>query len=328
MFHVISRGDKEETIFGEDHLKECFLRYLGIGAERYEIDIYAFCIMNTHYHLLLQLNKTNLVEFMHYLGSSYANYLISCGWKGHVFRGRYKAILVDREAYMLAVVRYIHLNPVEAGIVELPEQYPWSSYAIYLDNSENVSWLKRNWLTSYFGREGIDAVSAFRQFTEEGIGKDDPGYPEKIKAGLVCGRPEFIAQVLSYIDGDDRREAIRKKFGFSSMSLEEINSMVCRAFTLDDLRRGDYRHDQTYRRACDVFLYLAKDFTQSSNAEIGDKLGHASNNVISCRFYRLRQKINDDVAFRDDFLRQVKEVLESGHGKGLTPKSVSDMERD
>lgn len=319
LFHVISRGDRDEAIFKEDRLKEYFLGLLEKGAERFETDIYAYCVMATHYHLLLQLNKTNLVEFMHYLGSSYANYLVSHGWKGHVFRGRYKAILVDREEYLLTVVRYIHLNPVAAGLVERPEQYPWSSYGAYLGGNEGRSWLKYDWLTSYFGQGLEEAISAFRHFTEEGLSRDPSSYPDNLIGGLVLGRPEYIFRMLSRIEDDHICEYMRKKLSVPSLSLEEIHSRVCHVFALQNLRRGDYRNNPVYRRACDLFLYLAKNFSSSKNGAIGNELGGVSGNAIASRYHKLRRKMERDNGFREDFLRQVNLIIETGNGKGLTP---------
>jgi putative transposase len=117
VYHIISRGNRGEHIFAEDQDKEYFIETLQTAVEKYKIDLYAFCIMGNHYHLLLTAPQGELGKAMHYIGSAYGSFLRrQKGWVGHVFAGRYKSLCVEKEGYLLELSRYIHLNPVRAGL--------------------------------------------------------------------------------------------------------------------------------------------------------------------------------------------------------------------
>ncbi|MBW2065942.1 MAG: transposase [Deltaproteobacteria bacterium] len=127
-YHVMSRGNNQERIYEDDTDREKFLEYLGKASERFSIIIYTYCLMNTHYHLLVQTPEANLSLAMQWLNVSYATYLNrKRGRYGHLFQGRFKALLIDADGYLTHLSRYIHLNPVRAKMVSLPAEYPWSS---------------------------------------------------------------------------------------------------------------------------------------------------------------------------------------------------------
>src|SRR4030042_1953782 len=150
-YHIFSKGNRDECIFGKDEDKDYFVYLLSQGQGKYRIEIDAYCVLGTHYHMLIQTPEPNLADFMHYIGSSYGSYLAKNDWRGHIFWGRYNSILVDHEEYLMSLSRYIHFNPIEAGIVELPEQYRWSSYVYYLNGAQSPSWLSTTWIVDLFG---------------------------------------------------------------------------------------------------------------------------------------------------------------------------------
>ena len=122
-YHIFSKGNLDDFILTEKKDKGYFLKLLGEGAEKYVVDIYTYCLMGNHYHLLARTQRANLPTFMHFLLSSYASYLGREGRRGHIFAGRYKAILIDTEEYLLTVSKYIHLNPIKALLVDTPSEY-------------------------------------------------------------------------------------------------------------------------------------------------------------------------------------------------------------
>jgi putative transposase len=132
-YHVILRGNNGQDVFfsDKDRCRLCLIIQQGI--ERFGHRIHGFCFMNNHIHLIIQTEIISLSIIMHHLGSSYARY-INHTYKriGHLFQGRYKAILVAANNYLSELIRYVHLNPVRAGIVSLPENYSWSGHLTYL----------------------------------------------------------------------------------------------------------------------------------------------------------------------------------------------------
>ncbi len=119
LYHVTSRGDRREAIFGDDDDRERFLELLGQAMDRFDATVMAYCLMGNHYHLVLHTRQANLSRLMRHINAVYSQAL---NWRhgrvGHVFQGRFKAIIVDREDYLLALCRYVEVNPVRASMVE------------------------------------------------------------------------------------------------------------------------------------------------------------------------------------------------------------------
>lgn len=153
VYHISSRGNRAEFIFKEDSEKEYFLQILQKAVEKYGIELYAYCIMGNHYHLLIGMPDGTLSKAMHAVQSSYGAYLQrEREWIGHVFAGRYKSLCLEKEGYLLELSRYIHLNPVRAMIVKKPEEYTWSSYRSYAGKEEKPKWLNVGWLLEEYGK--------------------------------------------------------------------------------------------------------------------------------------------------------------------------------
>ena len=131
-YHVTSRGNELRDVFLSQRDRDKFLSYLESAVERYHAVIHVYCLMDNHYHLLLETPAGNLSQIMHHINGAYTTYFNTKRFRsGHLFQGRYKAILVDADEYEKELSRYIHLNPVRAGIVGRPEEYEWSSYRYY-----------------------------------------------------------------------------------------------------------------------------------------------------------------------------------------------------
>ena len=131
-YHVASRGNERKDIFKSNTDREMFLSYLASAQGKYEAVVHAYCLMSNHYHLMIETPLGNLSQIMKYINSAYTNFFnIKRKRTGHLLRGRYKATLVEADTYAAKLSRYIHLNPVRAGMVRSPEEYRWSSYGYY-----------------------------------------------------------------------------------------------------------------------------------------------------------------------------------------------------
>jgi len=150
VYHVMVRGNGGQDIFFEKG--DRFHLYLLIqeGLERYGHRVHGFCCMPNHIHFVMQVQDTPLSQILHNLSFRYTRWInTQQARSGPVFQGRYKAILVDADQYLLQLIRYIHLNPVRAGLVKDPVAYPWSSHRAYLGREE-LPWLSKDWVLSYF----------------------------------------------------------------------------------------------------------------------------------------------------------------------------------
>ncbi|UCF90286.1 MAG: transposase, partial [Desulfobacterales bacterium] len=142
-YHVINRGNNQEKIFETDRDKEKFLEYLAKAAERFSIVIHTYCLMNNDFHLLVETSEANLSLAMQWVNISYATYFNrKHGRHGHLFQGRFKAILIDADAYLEHLSRYIHLNPVRAEMVSSPADYTWSSYLAFIGTQKAPRFLE------------------------------------------------------------------------------------------------------------------------------------------------------------------------------------------
>jgi len=195
-YHVTSRGNEQREIFKSQRDREKFLGYLNTATERYGAVIHAYCLMTNHYHLLLQTPTGNLAEIMRHVNGAYTTYYnVKRKRSGHLFQGRYKAILVEADAYATELSRYIHLNPVRAMMVARPEEYLWSSYRSYIAQSPAPSWLRSDFILSYFGPNRADAQARYRAFVEDLLGQE-PSAPLKDAVGsTILGRAAFVEHV-------------------------------------------------------------------------------------------------------------------------------------
>ncbi len=168
-YHITARGNERKDIFKSGKDREQFLSYLASASGRYQAVVHAYCLMTNHYHLLLETPAGNLSQVMRHINGAYTTYFNTKRRRaGHLLQGRYKAILVEADEYAEELSRYIHLNPVRAGIAGNPEGYPWSSYAAYIGKTKPPEWLCRDMVLSCFGGKMKEAQQRYRDFVEAG----------------------------------------------------------------------------------------------------------------------------------------------------------------
>jgi REP element-mobilizing transposase RayT len=191
LYHVTSRGDGREDIYRGDGDRQMFLSLLADVCERFNWWGHAYCLMTNHYHLLMETPDANLAKGMRQLNGVYTQRFNDVhGRCGHVFQGRYKAIIVQKEAYLTELARHIVLNPVRAGMVSRPEDWPWSSYRATTGEAVCPEWLRQYWLLSAFGATEQAAIASYRRFVADGIGQAGPW--EQLKHQVFLGSESFV----------------------------------------------------------------------------------------------------------------------------------------
>ena len=203
-YHVTSRGDRREAIYEDDEDRRCFLDMFRGVIEGFEWRCHAYCLMSNHYHLFVETAQGNLSKGMRQLNGVYTQYSNRRHQRsGHLYQGRYKGILVDSDAYLLELSRYIVLNPVRAGMVDDPMEWPWSSYRATAGRVRSPPWLTTDAILSGFGRRKGEARKAYRRFVHEGIGS------ESIWSGLnrqvFLGNDRFVERMQRTL-GDERED--------------------------------------------------------------------------------------------------------------------------
>ena len=199
VYHVTSRGNARQDIFIDDEDRGSFLDLLSIVVERFNWLCHAYCLMGNHYHLLIETLDGNLSKGMREL-----NGVCTQGFNqryrrvGHLFQGRYKAILVEKDNHLLSLCRYVVLNPVRVGLIERPEQWKWSSYRATIGLVKRVSFLTIDWILSQFDGKKRVAMEKYKRFVMEGIDKESPW--ETLKGQIFYGTEEFIKQLSGLLD--------------------------------------------------------------------------------------------------------------------------------
>jgi putative transposase len=191
VYHVTSRGDRREEIFLNDADRSDWLEVLGVVCARFNWVVHAFCQMTNHYHLLLETPDGNLSLGMRHLNGLYTQrFNRRHGLVGHLFQGRYKAILVQKEVYLLELTRYVVLNPLRAGMVDSLDDWHWSSYPFVVGREAPPPWLDADWLLRQFAPERGEARRAYVEFLLAGRGLPSPVL--EARQQLVLGDRAFV----------------------------------------------------------------------------------------------------------------------------------------
>jgi len=224
LYHVILRGNARQNIFFSSEDRSRFYELIEDGVARFGYRVHAFCLMTNHLHLALQAGEQPLSGGLQNLAFRYTRYLNARLKRvGHLFEGRFKAYLVDQDRYGLALVRYIHLNPVRARIVQQPAAYPYSSHRAYLGR-DDLSWLTTDWVLGQFASRIGVARTRFARFIHEGKAE---GHNEAFYGGQadsrIVGEEDFVKIILKP-EGKQRR----------APPVKELLSHVCRRYRLNE----------------------------------------------------------------------------------------------
>jgi putative transposase len=195
LYHVTARGDRRDKIFRSESDRLTWLSLLGETCERFNFEVRAYCQMTNHYHILLETVNGELSRGMRHLNGTYARYFNRAhGHVGHLFQGRYKAILCQTELYLQELSRYIELNPVRAKMVALPVDWPWSSYRAKMGIVDSPGWLRSDAVLAHFGGNHVNAREAYAEFVLAGIGRASP--LGAVRNQLVLGDENFQAAIV------------------------------------------------------------------------------------------------------------------------------------
>ena len=186
-YHIFNRGVAKRQTFLDHVDRMTFLSLLGRYAEELHVEIFAYCLMENHYHLFLKILKPNLSKMMQQIMSQYTHqFNLRHDRVGPLFQGRYKCRLVDADVYAKTLLRYIHLNPLEAGIVNRLTDYPWSSYLVYMGELHNGKWLKKEKMLKLFHSNESVAVEQFSKYhTQPILSRTDREVAQLSKAALT-----------------------------------------------------------------------------------------------------------------------------------------------
>lgn len=222
LYHVTSRGNERKNIFKDDTDRNIFLDTLHKVTQRYNWLCHAYCLMNNHYHLVIETSDGNLSKGMRQLNGVYTQ-LFNKRHKrvGHIFQGRYKAILIQKESHLLEVSRYVVLNPVRAKAVTGAKEWRWSSYCATCGIDKLHPCLTTDWILGQFAKQKRTAEKKYKEFVEAGIGEKEIW--KSVKGQSILGSDEFVEKLIGYVRGhEDNKEIPRSQRYINRPTLEKI----------------------------------------------------------------------------------------------------------
>ena len=294
LYHITSRGNERRKIFLDDADRLKFLELLKDYYNRFSILIHSYAIMDNHYHLILETPKGNLLKVMHAVNSNYTGYFNrKYGRAGHLFQGRYKGILVDKDEYLVRLSIYVHLNPVRARMVEKPEQYKWSSYPSFIGKAKEHKWLEYSWVLSKFGNDKKTAQRKYGEHTEKLMTEKMKSPMKDVCGQLILGRDNFIDKVKGLLKGKSISCDIpERKRLMKNPSADEIISKVAEAFKVSDKEiRNKQSRNNTARKAS---IYFVQRYSGLSNSEISKLFGGLHYSTVSKASGRLKSELDRD----------------------------------
>lgn len=293
-YHVMNRGLAHGKIFLNDADRERFLELVSEICHLWGLGVYVYCLMGTHYHLLLQTPGGGLSRAMRHLDGIYTQRFNRAHRRdGPLFRGRYKTILVDADKYFLAVARYIHQNPVEAGIVSELNRYPWSSHGAYLDKRRCPTWLITEPILSQFG-PGPSGVREYERFMRAGVDDELRKFYEENYLRPILGDKGFVQWIREKIGTRPKvqREIpqSRQVFGFG---IEEIVGATARVYgkRIEELRKRR-RGQENEARA--MAIYLCRVLGGHKLLDIGKQIDLENYSSVSSAYLTMKGRVEKE----------------------------------
>ncbi len=236
LYHITARGNEKKDIFFSDSDRSRFLTTLGNVVRSYNWICHGYCLMDNHYHLLIETPEGNLSEGMRQLNGMYTQSMNKVrGRVGHLFQGRFKAFLVEQETYLREVARYIVLNPVRAKIARRPEDWRWSSYRAMVGIRAVPDFLTTQNILRRFSSTKKIAIQRYRDFVYEGIGARSPFH--NVQHGTLLGSQQFVDAMWQANDTSHLTEVSKENRIIGRPSLKDLfsgkpskkvrNHMIC-----------------------------------------------------------------------------------------------------
>lgn len=204
LYHVTSRGNERRPIFRSDRDREAFLGFLGEAVQRFGWSLTVYVLMTNHFHLVIQTPEANLSRGMHWFNSAYAGWFNRTQERcGHLYQGRFKSLLIQKEAHLAEVLRYVVLNPVRAHMVKRPENYRWSSYRATAELESPPHWLDLESALALFHPEPEKAQAEYREFVLAKIGVEDDLWG-KLTNRMYLGTEEWAREMRKIVETKPR----------------------------------------------------------------------------------------------------------------------------
>lgn len=305
-YHVMNRGTGRKAIYAHDEHRLIFLELLREINTMYQVETHAYCLMGNHYHVLLRTRQANLSRAMRHLNGVYTQRYNRTEKKdGPLYRGRYKAILIDADSYLLNVSRYIHRNPVEAGMTKKGEDYPWSSYQAFIGHANAPQWLILKTTLDMIGQR--KRQKRYQAFVEAGIDQETLDFYQKKKLAPVLGSVRFMQRQMKGITSHQEQPESRRSL--QSITPDEIVARIAQVFqvnreTIFNPVRG--RGQENLARSASI--YVTRKMTAIPLTDIADYFGLSHYGSVSGSNSRFEMRMKQDTGLAKAVERAIKNI--------------------
>lgn len=311
-YHIIARGDELKLLFVDNYDFKRYIRLLRRYRNEFRVDIIAYCLMNTHLHLAIKTPLSNVSKFMHALHTAYTSYYnLRHQRRGHLFQGRFKSPLVDKDSYLLELSRYIHNQAVRAGICSNPIDYQWSSYRFFV-TSQISQIVSPEFVLRLYGADINKARVRYRRFVERELG---PDIMEEVKRRVVYGSDRFQEKILALINDRSSRDIPEVRVLRRGIKIDRIKEIVADKYNISvDLlsRKGKTYINKEFLEPRDMALYITRIFTENTHIEIGKSFGNLSGSLVSRQINIMTEKIKTDIIIQEMAEEVIIDIYESG----------------
>ncbi|MCU7937164.1 MAG: transposase [Candidatus Thiodiazotropha sp. (ex Dulcina madagascariensis)] len=306
----MNRGRARQIVFHDERYYQAFLSALGEVKQRFQCVIHAYCLMGNHYHLLIETPNANLSRIMRHINGVYTQrYNRLKMTDGPLFRGRYKAMLIDSDAYLLRLSRYIHRNPIDmkSPMVSCLEEYPWSSYPAYIGKAKSPVWLERETVYSMLGSK--QRYRGYADYIMDGVDEETAEFYQKGNIAAIIGSRDFkgwvYEELLPGLQAEEKVRIIQP-----DLSMDVITSNVATAYgnSVDGITRV-VKGLQKENEARKVAMYLCQELSAAKLREIADYFNLSHVGSVSYITHKVRKMRNEDKRFGGRVEGLIKSIM-------------------
>ncbi|WP_447971420.1 REP-associated tyrosine transposase [Nitrospira sp. M1] len=258
LYHVTARGNAQEDIYLDQQDRRCFLDILGREVSQQGWRCYAYCLMENHYHLLLETPEGNLSRGMRRLNSLYTQTFNRRHQQGGpVLQGRFKSILVEKDVYLQELCRYIVLNPVRAGIVRKVHEWKWSSYRLTAGLEKAPSWINVDGVHRLFHRSMSEGRRRYQQFVRDGVNEPSPW--EHVRGQIFLGTEPFLSTMAKLVKRQSVTNVPRIQVSPTRLTGEQVLTRVGQVYSMHPRKLLTREHQDAYQCAAWLLRRVANE---------------------------------------------------------------------
>ncbi|VAW96106.1 FIG00759408: hypothetical protein [hydrothermal vent metagenome] len=293
LYHLTARGNAQAAIYRDDHDRKRFLNLLGREIDQQGWLCYAYCLMDNHYHLLIETPEANLSKGMRRLNQVYTQAFNRRHARvGHLLQGRYKSIVVDKDSYFLELNRYIVLNPVRAEMVEVAQEWPWSNYQATAGMIMPPEWLDIKAVLKPFSHKRAEAHDLYRQYVQQGRGQASPW--EQLRGQIYLGKEDFLLRMEKLASKQSPADVPKQQLHPTRLGKEAVLTCIGQAYSINEDEILSRTHVEAYHCAA-WLLRRSANMALKAVAELfgvsPSRISHIQRSMETGSLTRLQEKV-------------------------------------